>query len=90
MKDNVTLIEEALHKVSQIRGVEFDWNDKQEIYTGHDTGIIAQDVQKVLPEVIEEREDGFLAVKYEKMIGLLVEAIKELKSELDELKSSDT
>ena len=47
-------------------------------------------VQKVLPEVIEEREDGFLAVKYEKMIGLLVEAIKELKSELDELKSSDT
>ena len=86
LKDNVTLIEEALHKVSQIRGVEFDWNDKQEIYTGHDTGIIAQDVQKVLPEVIEEREDGYLAVKYEKMIPLLIEGIKEQQEQIDELK----
>ena len=88
MKDNIELIPEALHKVEQLRGVMFDWNDKQDIHEGHDTGIIAQDVQKVLPELIEKRQDGYLAVKYEKMIGLLVEAIKELKTELDELKSS--
>jgi len=90
LKDNIELIPEALHKVEQLRGVMFDWNDKQDIHKGHDTGIIAQDVQKVLPELIEERENGYLAVKYEKIVGLLIESIKELKTELDDLKSSKT
>jgi hypothetical protein len=86
LKDNVKPIENALEKLQKIRGVEFDWNDKQEVYEGHDTGVIAQEVQKVLPEVVTEREDGMLAVKYEKMIGLLIESIKDLKAEVDELK----
>ena len=86
LKDNVKPIENALEKLQKIRGVEFDWNDKQDVYEGHDTGVIAQEVQKVLPEVVTEREDGMLAVKYEKMIGLLVESIKDLKAEVDELK----
>ena len=90
LKDNIELIPDALQKVEQLRGVMFDWNDKQDIYEGHDTGIIAQDVQKVLPELIEERESGYLAVKYEKLVGLLIEAIKDLKTELDDLKSSKT
>jgi hypothetical protein len=87
LKDNVKPIENALEKLQKIRGVEFDWNDKQDVYQGHDTGVIAQEVQKVLPEVVTEREDGYLAVKYEKMIGLLVESIKDLKAEVDELKT---
>jgi hypothetical protein len=87
LKDNVKPIENALEKLQKIRGVEFDWNDKQDVYEGHDTGVIAQEVQKVLPEVVTEREDGYLAVKYEKMIGLLVESIKDLKAEVDELKT---
>ena len=86
LKDNVKPIENALEKLQKIRGVEFDWNDKQDVYEGHDTGVIAQEVQKVLPEVVTEREDGMLAVKYEKMIGLLVESIKDLKTEVDDLK----
>jgi hypothetical protein len=86
LKDNVKPIENALEKLQKIRGVEFDWNDKQDVYEGHDTGVIAQEVQKVLPEVVTEREDGYLAVKYEKMIGLLVESIKDLKTEVDDLK----
>ena len=86
LKDNVKPIENALEKLQKIRGVEFDWNDKQDVYEGHDTGVIAQEVQKVLPEVVTEREDGMLAVKYEKMIGLLIESIKDLKAEVDELK----
>ena len=86
LKDNIKPIENALEKLTQIRGVEFDWNDKQDVYQGHDTGVIAQEVQKVLPEVVTEREDGMLAVKYEKMIGLLIESIKDLKAEIDELK----
>ena len=69
-----------------MRGVEFDWNDKQDVYQGHDVGVIAQDVQKVLPELVQERADGYLAVKYEKMVGLLIESIKELKTEVDDLK----
>ena len=86
LKDNVKPIENALEKLQKIRGVEFDWNDKQDVYEGHDTGVIAQEVQKVLPEVVTEREDGMLAVKYEKMMGLLIESIKDLKAEVDELK----
>ena len=86
LKDNVKPIENALEKLQKIRGVEFDWNDKQDVYEGHDTGVIAQEVQKVLPEVVTEREDGYLAVKYEKMVGLLIESIKELKTEVDDLK----
>ena len=86
LKDNIKPIENALNKLQKIRGVEFDWNDKQDLYTGHDTGVIAQEVKEVLPEVVTERENGYLAVKYEKMIGLLVESIKDLKAELDELK----
>lgn len=86
LKDNVKPIENALEKLTKIRGVEFDWNDKQDVYEGHDTGVIAQEVQKVLPEVVTEREDGMLAVKYEKMVGLLIESIKDLKAEVDDLK----
>ena len=86
LKDNIKPIEDALEKIQKIRGVEFDWNDKQETFTGHDTGVIAQEVKEVLPEVVTEREDGMLAVKYEKMVGLLIESIKDLKAEVDDLK----
>ena len=93
LKENIEIIPEALYKVNQIRGVTFDWKDeylndeRKEVLRKRDTGIIAQDVQKVLPEVIHEKEDGTLGVKYEKIIGLLVESIKELSAEIEELKS---
>jgi len=86
LKDNVKLIENASEKVAQLRGVEFDWNDKQTTYTGHDVGVIAQDVEKVLPELVQTRDDGFKAVKYEKIVGLLIEAIKDLQEEVKALK----
>ena len=54
---------------------------------GHDVGIIAQEVEKVLPEVVTERDTGYKAVKYEKMIPLLIEAIKELKDENKDLRA---
>ena len=82
---------------SSIRGVNFDWNEEHVQASGgedgyfvrrHDVGVIAQEVEEVLPEVVAEREDGFKAVRYEKIVPLLIEAIKELKSELESVKNN--
>ena len=87
LKDNLTPIENSLDKVGQLKGYEFDWNDKQQVHTGHDVGVIAQEVEKVVPEIVETREhDGYKAVKYEKLVPLLINAINELKAEIEELK----
>ena len=85
-------IKNALDKVNAIRGVKFDWKDDHIEKRGgedgyfvrkHDVGIVAQDVEKVLPEVVAKREDGTLGVKYEKLIGLLVQAINELSDKVN-------
>ena len=92
LKENITTIEDALDKVNAIRGVEFDWKADHIKKRGgedgyfvrkHDVGILAQDVKKVCPEVVAEREDGTLGVKYEKLIGLLVQAINELSAKVN-------
>lgn len=90
LKENITPIENALDKVSQVQGIEFDWIPKEEVHgnKGHDVGVIAQEIEKVLPEVVTTRDNGYKAVKYEKIIPLLVEAIKELQAEVQELKNS--
>ena len=87
-KKNTTPISDALFKVQQIQGIEFDWIPSEEHhgYEGHDVGVIAQEVIKVLPEVVTTRESGYMAVKYERMIPLLIEAIKEQQEQIDELK----
>jgi len=77
LKDNVIKIESPLEKINKIRGVEFDWN-KNSTHEGHDVGVIAQEVEKVLPEVVVTRDDGYKAVRYEKLVPLLIEGIKEL------------
>jgi hypothetical protein len=86
LKDNLKPIENSLDKVSKLSGYEFDWNDKQETFKGHDVGVVAQEVEEVLPEVVTTRDTGYKAVKYEKLIPLLIESIKELKAEIEELK----
>jgi hypothetical protein len=87
LKDNLKPIQNALSKTKTLTGYEFDWNDKQDTYTGHDVGVVAQEVEDILPEVVTEREDGTKAVKYEKIIPLLIESIKELSTQVEELKS---
>ena len=88
LKDNIKPIEGALDKVSQISGNTFDWNEeKQNIYKGKDYGVIAQEIEKVMPELVDTRDDGYKAVKYEKIVPLLIESIKELQKEINELKS---
>jgi sugar-specific transcriptional regulator TrmB len=85
-KDNLTQIVTPLSKLSQINGYSFNWNtDKQHIYKGKDYGVVAQEIQEVLPELVKERENGYLAVNYEKLVPLLIESIKELKTQIDHL-----
>ena len=85
-KENIVKIDNALEKVSQISGYTFN-------YIGDDTpmtGVIAQEVEEVLPEVVYETEspDGTQskAVRHGNIVGLLIESIKELKAEIEELK----
>lgn len=88
LKTNVSVISDALNKVSAINGVTFyrsDLDIKQ-----RQTGLIAQELQKVLPEAVVETPDGTLAVAYGNVVGLLVEAIKELKSEIEGLKNGSS
>jgi len=88
LKDNIKPIENPLEVISQISGNTFDWNsEKQNIYNGKDYGVIAQEIQKVMPELVDTRDSGYLAVKYDKIVPLLIESIKELKKEIEELKS---
>ena len=96
LKENIVNIENALDKVKQIRGVEFDWTQEYIDTRGgeddyflrkRDTGVIAQEVEEVLPAVVATRPDGTKAVKYDRMVGLLIEAIKEQQEQIDDLKS---
>jgi hypothetical protein len=89
LKENINPIPNALEKVLHISGNTFDWKSGfSEIHShsGTDVGVIAQEVEKVLPQVVTTRENGYKAVQYEKIIALLIEAVKELKEEVNELK----
>jgi hypothetical protein len=84
-KENIHLILNALEKVKSLNGVKWDWNEENTDEVTQSlpkTGLIAQEVKEVLPEVVIEREDGFLALDYSKMLGLIVEAIKELDAKI--------
>lgn len=85
LKGNIKQIQSALDKVNKLQGVEFDWIKKEGVHgnEGHDVGVIAQQVEEVLPEVVTTRDSGYKAVKYEKIVPLLIEAIKELSEKLD-------
>jgi len=86
LKDNITPLSNAINKINQIGGYEFDWNSNSS-HSGHDVGVIAQEIEAVLPEVVVTRDNGYKAVRYEKIVALLIEAIKDQQSQIDELKS---
>jgi len=84
LKDNLTLITTPVDKIKSLRGVEFDWNSGEHVGT-HDVGLIAQDVEAVLPEAVTTQEDGYKNLAYTKVIPLLVEAMKEQQATIDNL-----
>jgi hypothetical protein len=86
LKDNISVITGCLDKVLSLDAIEFDWNTNlQSTYSGHDIGLIAQQVQKVTPETVVERDNGYLAMKYEKIIPLLIGATQEQDIKICEL-----
>ena len=87
LKDNILPISNPLQKINSIGGYSFDWNvEKQDIYSGKDYGVIAQEIEEILPELVDTRENGYKAVKYDKLVSLLIEGIKELSHEVQQLK----
>jgi hypothetical protein len=85
LKDNVTPIENPLDKIISISGNTFDWN-KNSDKEGSEVGVIAQEVESLgLPGIVTTRDNGYKAVRYEKLVPLLIEAIKELSSKVDSL-----
>ena len=87
LKDNIQLISNPIEKVQKLRGVEFDWKDGMPKAGRHDYGVIAQDVINVMPELVNQRQDGYYAVDYDKMIGLLIEVVKEQEKRIKDLEN---
>jgi len=86
LKDDIKPIENPLEKMEKIGGYTFVWNGKQSTYKGKDIGVVAQEIQSVLPEIVATRANGYLGVKYEKIVPLLIESIKENTKQIKELK----
>ena len=88
LKENIKPIENPLGKIAQISGNTFDWIENSEVHShkGSDIGVIAQEIEEVLPELVTTRENGYKDVKYDKVVALLIEAIKDQQSQIDELK----
>jgi hypothetical protein len=78
-KKNVKKIDSALEKLNRINGVNFEWNNAAP-YSGRDIGVLAHEIEEIIPEAVTTRRNGAKAVRYEKIIPLLIEAVKELKN----------
>jgi hypothetical protein len=90
LKENIQPIQNALTKVEAISGNVYDWKEGFETihsHKGNDIGVIAQEVEKILPQAVIDRESGYKAVNYEKIVPLLIEAIKELSAKVKELEN---
>jgi hypothetical protein len=89
-KENIQPIQNALEKINQIGGYEFDWKEETKIehgYEGHDLGVIAQEIEAIAPELVQTRENGYKAVKYDKLVSVLIQAIKELSQKINDLEN---
>lgn len=87
LKDNVNKIVNSKEVVKGLTGYSFDWKEEAD-RNGKDFGVMAQDVEKVLPELVHERPDGFKSVDYVKIIPYLIEEVKRLDAEVEELKGA--
>ena len=83
-KENIKTLDNAISKILMMRGVSFTWKGTDD----KSIGLIAQEVEQILPEVVSTSEDGIKSVSYDSIIGLLIEGIKEQQQTIEQMKSS--
>ena len=88
LKENINLINNPIQKIKQIRGVTFDWKRDGK----KSAGVIAQDIEKILPEAVKEvqglkDDESYKTVNYNSLISILVESVKELSARVEELEA---
>lgn len=79
LKDNIEILEDSLGIIKQLNGYSFNWKDTNQ----KSIGVIAQEVEAILPELISTSDDGIKSVSYIALIPVLIEAIKELSDKID-------
>lgn len=84
LKENIKSLDNSLEKIKALEGVSFNWIESGEA----EIGLIAQDVETVLPELVVSNREGIKAVKYGNLVALLIEAVKEQQSEIEILKAT--
>jgi hypothetical protein len=87
-KENITAIENPIEKIKMISGNTYDWKaENKDIhgFEGNDVGVIAQEIEEVLPQLVVTRDNGYKAVKYDKLVALLIEGIKEQQKQIEDL-----
>jgi hypothetical protein len=90
-KTNVVPLSGSLAKVQKLQGVSFDWNraafPKRNFSEGRQIGLIAQETEKIVPEVVSTDKEGYKSLSYDKLTALLIEAVKEQQATISDLKS---
>lgn len=85
LKKNISVLDNSLHKLIQLHGYHYYWKNET-TDSNLQTGVLAQEVQKLFPELVMENKDGILAVNYSGLIPVMIESIKEQQQQIDELK----
>jgi len=88
LKKNISTLTSGLATINRLRGVRYNWKDDSK--PENKIGFIAQEVEEVLPELVHTKADGFKAVNYAEMTAVLVEAVKELTQQIEDLKKENT
>jgi len=83
LKENIIQINNAVEIIENLEGVSFNWKEGGE----KSIGLIAQNVEKVLPELVLTDNDGYKSIQYANLVAVLIEAVKEQQKEIDELKN---
>jgi len=83
LKENVNPIQNALEKITKLIGVDFVWKSTKQ----KSIGVVAQNVEKIVPEIVGRSSSGFKTVQYDSLIPILIEAIKEQQTQIDELRN---
>ena len=87
LKKNIETLQDVLGKLEQIRGVSFEYKDQEKYTQGAKIGVIAQEINKVYPELVTTGDDGFLQVDYTQLTGILIQAVKEQQKQMEAMKA---